>query len=122
MDAEQQQEEQLENDVEQMQITIEQARKQAHLGECLDRLQQHPDFQKLIMEDYLKDQTARLGHLLSDDAMQDKQRRKKIIKEIEAIGNFLSYLRVVGQRAQMATAAIKNNEEELRNIAQERGL
>ncbi len=113
------QNEQVERDVDDMQITIQQAQQQVGLGDALLRLQQNPDFQLLIMQEYLKDQAARLGHLLSDHTMQTKEKRKPIIKEIESIGNFLSFLRVTGQRAAMAKEAIRVNEEELANIAQE---
>lgn len=111
--------EQQARDVDDMHITIQQAQQQVHLGDSLQRLQENPDFQRLIMQDYLKDHTARLGHLLSEPAMQEKQKRKDVIKEIEAVGNFLSYLRVTGQRAAMAKEAIRVNEAELKNIAEE---
>ena len=107
-----------EADIQNMHVSIEQAQYQVRLAEALDRLQQSPDFKLLIMQDYLKDQAARLSHLLSDHTMQTKKARKPLIKEMEAIGNFLSYLRNVSQRGEMARNAIRVNEAELREIAE----
>ena len=107
-----------EADVAHMQISIDQAQHQLRLSEALDRLQQHPDFKLLVMGDYLKEQTVRLGHLLSEPAYQHKSKRKPIINEMHAIGTFLSYLRSVDQRGRMAREAIRVNEAELRHIAQ----
>lgn len=110
----------VENDVEGIQLTITQARHSVRLGEALNRLQQSPDFQAVITQNYLKDQASRLGHLLSDPAMQTKQKRKAVIKDIEAIGTFLSYLQNVNRQALMAAEAIRVNEQELQNIETER--
>ena len=109
---------QQEEDIQNMQISIDQAQHQVRLADALDRLQQSPDFKILVMQDYLKDQAARLSHLLSDHTMQSKKQRKALIKEMEAIGNFLTYLRTTAQRGQMAREAIRVNEAELRAIAE----
>jgi len=108
-----------ERDVDEMQISIQQAQEAVALGDALERLQNNPDFQKLIIVDYLKEQAARLGHLMSDPQMQEKSKRKEVIRELEAIGYFLSYLRTVGQRSAMAKEAIRVNQEEIDNIAAE---
>ena len=105
-----------EQEYEAIQITIAQAKEQIDLGKALERLQNNPDFQSLILQGYLKDHSARLGHLLSDPNMQEKSKRKSVIKELEAVGNFMGYLRVTSQRAFMAEEAVRVNEEELVNM------
>ena len=102
-----------EAEVESMNITIQQAQRHVQLGDALIRLQENPDFKLLIMGDYLNDQTARLGHLLSDPTMQSKKQRRAIIKEIEAIGLLLSFLQHTDRKAAMAKESIHVNEAEI---------
>lgn len=105
-----------EADIASINLTIEQAQASVSLGQALERLEQNADFQRLIMQDYMREQPIRLGHLLSDPSMQDKASQKKIVTELKAIGDFTTHLRMIFRRAQMAAEAIRVNEDELASI------
>jgi hypothetical protein len=104
------------NDVQAINLTIEQAQHSVSLGLALDRLDKNPDFQNLILGDYLREQPIRLGHLVADPAMQSKEQQKRLMTELRAVGDFLSYLRNTKHRADMAAEAIRVNEQELEHI------
>lgn len=105
-----------EQDVQAINLTIEQAQASIRLGQALERLERNPDFQTLIIGEYLREQPIRLGHLVSDPTMQSKEKRKNILAELRSVGDFLSFLRSTSQRAHMAMEAVRINEEELQSI------
>lgn len=106
-------------DIESINLTIEQAQHSVALGQALGRLQQNPDFKALIVDDFLREQPIRLGHLMCDPSMQSKEQQKNIVADIKAIGNFHTYLNLTFRRAQMAAEAIRVNEDELDEIYKE---
>ena len=112
-------EDQNENDTQSIQITIDQAKNQVELGEALERLHQNPDFRKVVLHQYIDRETVRLGHLLSDPSMQDAAQQQMVLSDLKAIGCFVNYLRTIHATARMASEAIKVNEDELRQMAQQ---
>lgn len=85
--------------------------------EALNRLRSTRDFKAVIMEGYLKSEAVRLVHLRTDPSMQTPAKQEEIMKQIDGIGAFISFMYVLEQ---MGIQALKNidtaeaNLEELR--------
>lgn len=94
-------------------ITAEQAnqiRKEAQekiaLADALTKLQANPDFEKLIMKDYLEQEAIRLTHLMAEPSfyMSDKANvyAKDIQERLMGIARFAEYTRNVFRTAEQA--------------------
>lgn len=90
--------------IKEIELSIEQAKSMVSLEDALNRLYANKDFQQVIVQNYLKDEAIRLVHLKSSPQMDTASHQENIIKQIDAIGNFLSYLQTItymGQQAQL---------------------
>lgn len=83
----------------------------AELGEALNRLSRHRDFQKIIQEGYFRDEAVRLVHLKADPSQQTPERQAAIVAQIDAIGTLSGYFRTVFHNAALAKKAIAADEE-----------
>ncbi len=75
---------------------------QIELGNALDKLRNNRDFNKLIVDGYLKDEAIRLVHLKADPNMQEPAQQAGIDRDINAIGTLAQYLTITGQRFEIA--------------------
>jgi hypothetical protein len=71
----------------------------------------NPEWKKLILDGYFRDEAARLVLLKADYGVQDEQVQKDIIKSIDAIGYFRRYLATIMQRGYTAENALRSDEE-----------
>jgi hypothetical protein len=88
-------------------------------GAALERLKNHPDFRKVVVEGYLEREAIRLVHLKGDQHMQKPERQAGIQADIDAIGRFAAYLGSVSQFAAMAAASLEDAEAAREEIAAE---
>lgn len=114
--------------VNQVQLTIEEAEKQIARGEAMERLLNNPDFAEIIGNVYYKEEPARLSGLLGDiggsyrwcpnqQAMslppeQFVKMRADIERDLHAVGAFQAFVRVVLWRADMSKQALEEIEAE----------
>lgn len=107
-------------------LTIDEANKQIQRGEALERLMLNPDFLDLFMENYCKEEPARLASLVGDIGSSYRwsptsgsmsippkefvQMQQSIEKDIHAVGAFQSFLRVVAWKAEMSRQALDDIE------------
>ena len=103
-------------DVQEIEENIKQAKVIAGKGDALARLTKNKDFQQIIMEGYLKDESVRLVHLKSSPGMQKPDSQAHIVKQIDSIGNLMEYFRVIEHQAMLAQNAIEAGQEELNDI------
>lgn len=83
------------NDVQQIQISIDTAKKTVKNSDALNRLYKNRDFLHLIEEFLFKQEPVRLVHLLNDPSQQTETARAKILKEMDMIAGFADFLRNV---------------------------
>lgn len=107
-----------EQDLEQIEITIEAAQKKVDLADTFERLQKNKDFKKLIMDHYLKDYAVRLVLLKADSSLSEDV-IEKISKEIDCVGIFNSFLRTVMIEGYQCRMSIASSEEERERILEE---
>ncbi len=93
---------QLEEDIQEVEITIEEAKKAVEYAVLVRRLIDNPDFKKLVTEDYFVEEAARLTHLYSEPGLTDDQIRW-VQNDLLAIGGFKRFIKnklLLGTNAQ----------------------
>lgn len=86
---------------------IKDAQSSMELGKCLASLSQNPDFKKVMIEGYLKNEAIRLVQLKADPSMASAENQAAIIRDIDSIGVIGQYFRtleVLGIRAERSIA------------------
>lgn len=99
-------EEQLEN----IEISIEQAKKAIDMMESLLKLTKNKDFKKVINEGYFEKEASRLVLLKADPSMQSPEDQRLLDNSIIAIGFLRQYFSAVIQMGRMAERSIANDE------------
>lgn len=97
--------------IEEIELNIQEAKKIVELGDALERLISNRDFDKVFTDGYLREEAIRLVHLKGDPNLQDAESQKMILGQMDAIGNFTSYIQKVRHAANTARKAIEADEE-----------
>ena len=105
------------NEIEQIELSITEARKIVERGQMAENLAHNPTFAKLILQGYFVDEAARLAHLLSDPNSQAHQHL--IHNDLVAIGGFKRYLQTLVQIGRAAANEIAQALDEIENIHNE---
>lgn len=99
------------NEVEQIELSIEEAKKMVALKDAVEKLSSNREFRKLFVEGYFKTEAVRLTTLLADPSMQ--QHRDDILASLEAISMTQRFLRETVQMGRVAEGEIREFEEAL---------
>lgn len=99
-----------ENALEQLEVEIDEAKKQIELLHAVQRLQKNKDFKKVFMDGYFKDTAAHLVLLKALPEMQTKEHQESIITRIDAIGHLREHIRSIYQMGNMAKASMDDKE------------
>lgn len=102
--------------VQEIELSIEQAKEFVERGKRLERLQANPDFQEIIGKGYFEREAIRLVHLKSDPNIQCPEKQASIVRDMDAIGSLRWYLQVIQMQAVNAAMAIADGEEALDEI------
>lgn len=108
-----------EQQVEQLEVSLEEAKKTVALQQSLSRLTSNPDFKAVFLDRYFKDEPVRLVMLKADPEMQEDKHQENINKQIDAIGAAWAYLRNINIMGNMAARAIAADEETLAEMVAE---
>tara|TARA_B110000238_G_scaffold187935_1_gene218486 strand:- start:644 stop:976 length:333 start_codon:yes stop_codon:yes gene_type:complete len=99
------------DEIEQIEVSIEAARKDVAKMDGLLRLIKNKDFQAIVDTGYFVDEASRLVVIRAEPSMQDDSVQKTINDGITAVGHFRQYLNTVMQLGRMAEQGIKEDEE-----------
>lgn len=99
------------NAIKQIEVTIEQCKEVVERGKSLERLLNHPDFNTLIMKDYMERESHRLTLLLADPSCETVQGRDNIMRDLSAIAQLNAYFRTVRTAADVADRSLKEHQE-----------
>lgn len=102
--------------LQQIEISLEDAQANVALAEKLDRLHKNKDFQELIIEGYFRDEASRAVLLKSDPEMCEDREQKQISDIITSIGGLRQYFHKVfrlGQMSQQSMEADKQTRQDL---------
>lgn len=106
-------------DLEQIELSIEQAKEKIEMAERLHRLQQNQDFLKLIEGEYLNNYPLRLVSLKAHPEMQKPERKEFLEQRLNAISFLNNYFMTITTEAREAAAAMENDEAERVRMMQE---
>lgn len=106
--------------MQEIQISIEGAKKLQALRDAMLRLEKNKDFKLLIGQAYLDDEVQRLVGLLSEVA-EDKNApaqlggmsKDKIVSQLQGIAHFSAFLRSIDQKTQGINETLRSYEEEM---------
>lgn len=97
-------------ELENIELSIEQARLSVNTRAALNTLTDDKNFKKVVTEGYFKDEASRLVLLKADPSMQTPAHQNTLEKSIDAIGYFRLYLSTIYQLGAMAEKAMIEDE------------
>ena len=97
--------------IEQIEISIEESKKLIEFGDAIRRLDDNPDFRKVILEGYFKEEASRVVLLKADYEMQSKERQEFLEKMIVSIGGLKQFLMSKLRMAESAAQALEADRE-----------
>ena len=97
-----------ENEVEELQITLEDAKRTVALRDDLMKLAKNKLFKTLIVDAYMKDESLRLTQIIGE--FQHKENRDEIVDALKSISHFRQWMdRILGM-GDVAEQSIKEYE------------
>lgn len=102
--------------LQQIEISLEDAQANVALAEKLNRLHKNKDFQELIIEGYFRDEASRAVLLKADPEMCEDREQKQLNDIITSIGGLRQYFHKVfrlGQMSEQSMEADKQTRQEL---------
>lgn len=104
--------------IEQVEISIAEAKKLVERGAMVKRLSTNPDFKALVMDGYFVDEAARLAHLSSDPGLPENI-RECVVRDLAGPGGFKRYLTTIARMADAAENEIEESRETLEELREE---
>jgi len=105
--------------LEQLEVTLEQAKAAKSLKDSIFKLQENIDFKRVVNEGYFEKEASRLVLLKADDNMQGLDEQAMIIRQIDAIGTFRQHLGTIVALGRMAEKSITDDENTREEILSE---
>lgn len=106
------------NQIEQIEISITEARKMVERGKMAEKLQSNRAFKELVSEGYFVEEAARLVHLSSDPNLQPNL-REAVLRDMNGPGAFRRYLMTIVQMGKVAETEIAEAQEMIEEIREE---
>lgn len=100
---------------QQIELTIEAEKELEERGQMAERLYNHPDFKKLIVDDFMGTECSRLTLMLASPNL-DQSSKDNVMETLQAISIFNQWLSMVVRMGHMAQDAIAEAREELAYI------
>jgi len=105
--------------VREIEIDMETAKKTIALEEAMSRLYKDKDFKAVILDGYFKEEASRTVMLKAEPNMQDEIRQKALDNIITGIGSLRQYFRKVYQVAQMSLKSLEDQQQAREEILAE---
>lgn len=109
---------QLQNEIEEVELTIAEARKMVEYGQVVRRLIDNPDFKKVVTEDYFGEEGSRLALLYSDPNLDENQVRM-VNNDLLGLGAFKRFIKTKLHLAAMAQHELETSSETLEELRNE---
>lgn len=108
----------LQSDIQQVELTLEEAKKIVAFGEAISRLEKNADYRAIYTDGYFRDEASRLA-LLSGDPNIDEKVREKVFLSIRSIGELFDYLRTKKMMADLMVKDVQDAEQALEEMHRE---
>jgi len=102
--------------VRHIEISMESARERVELMKALDRLWDNPDFKKVILNDYMKEEPARLVTLRAAPQMADPERQDSLLRALDSIGYLDLHFNSIRQMGMMAENEIDASRDQVSQL------
>ena len=99
-------------EMERIELSIEQAKEKIALAKSLEKLKDNPDFKKLFTNKYLNSYAINLVNRKAMHSMQDDKQQLYIEGQIGAIGHLNQFLLFITQEGMIAEKALIDSEKE----------
>lgn len=106
--------------IQHVELSLEDAKKVAALGEAIKRLEKNRDFQKVVFDCFFTEEAKRLTFLTADTTL-DEKKAAAVWQDIRAIGSFRAFLMARKTLGEMATKEINDHLEALDELRAEEG-
>lgn len=106
------------NEIQEVELSIEAAREMVDRGKAALRLADNPDFKRLITTGYFRDEAARLALLLSEPTISEEI-RDNINRDLIGVGAVKRYLTTIVQMGEHAASEIESAQEVLEELRAE---
>lgn len=106
-------------DLQQIELSIEQAKDMIAKMEAVERLKQNYDFKKLFLDGYLKEYAVSLVHRKTMPGLQDEKNQKYIEHQLISISALVQYLNYVAQEGMTAKQALEAHYAERDQLLEE---
>ncbi|RLB94167.1 MAG: hypothetical protein DRH26_02030 [Deltaproteobacteria bacterium] len=106
----------IKEDLENIELSIDQAKRDIERKNALNRLQDNPDFRELIAKGFLESHAVRQVLLKAHPGMQGEAQQNLLDQQIVSIGGFKQYLISIysaGETAEETLTADETTREEL---------
>lgn len=107
--------------LEQVQVHIDQVKEAIVLGEKLQKLEQVPEFQELIIDLFMKGEPARIAGIITDPSMLDEENQRELLGALKSVGYLGDFLRNIYKRGVQMKAALAQAEELQTNLRSQEG-
>lgn len=104
------------NSYNELQNTLDEAKKKVKLGEALARLEKNKDFKLVIEHEFLTQEPLRLVSLLSDPNMQGESHQRNIVMDLRAGSAMDAFFHLLRRNANQAAQSVIDTEEQMANI------
>lgn len=104
-----------------IELSLSEAERLVALGKAIERLNKNPDFQKVILDGYFRDEASRLTMLTADITLAPEQ-RDGVWGGIRGIGELRAYLmktKIIADTAEKEVLDFKETLDELRQTEDE---
>jgi hypothetical protein len=105
-------------EIKKAEATLENIEEAIKRRDALNRLCKNPDFELIINDEYLREESVRLTYSKGSPNMQGEANQKAIIRDIDGIGCLYQYLHnihMVGNNAEESQESERENLEFLRS-------
>lgn len=106
------------SEIEQVELSIAEAKKAVEKAKIARRLSTNPDFKKLILDGYFVEEAARLA-LLSGDPALPEEYRGHVMRDLHGPGALKRYLSTMVQMGDIAEKEIEEHQETLEELRDE---
>lgn len=104
--------------IEEIELSIEAAKEMVERGRMADKLATYPEFRKLVLDGYFRDEAARLAHLSSDPNLPEDI-RNHVLRDMQGVGAFKRFLMTIRQLGEMAAREIDEAGQALEELRAE---
>jgi hypothetical protein len=99
--------ENLEQNINRIEISMDNARKAIDLAKALKRLHENEDFKAVILQDFFVEEAHRAVLLKADAEMKTPEKQKAVDDVITTIGGLYNYFGKIYRLADMSTRALE---------------